>query len=325
MSAERWRIAFLVTPFLLAGACRHLPSAAPPRVTVSFVSSPFLAVTGSSAQARGDSDASGGGLLVIDSTSLRPVVVRTGTSTAAGISLISSFQGGRYHPETIRAIAGDSAVLLTTAGLIARGVQSTSGSMIMLDFQGATPEDLPRLVELFRAIANLAHARTRIPVAVVVPAGDTVSYPTDILSRIADLIVIRLSGEHRQGTPPGPLTTTEFIARAIGTRARVLGPNRLVGELPLYGFRWNSAGAAAPITFSDAQALVASEGGVFRRDQSSQFLTASGREGWTLWVPDARTVEAMIASVTRRGVTRIVLSGIEGADPAIPDRIAALR
>jgi len=261
---------------------------------------------------------------VIDSISLRPVVVRSGNSTASRISLISSFQGDRYHPETIRAISGDSAVLMTTARLIARGVQSTSGSMIMLDFQGATPDDLPRLVELYRAIANLAHSRARIPVAVVVPAGDTVSYPTEVLSRIADLIVIRLSGEHGQGTSPGPLTTPEFITRAIGTRARVLGPQRLVAELPLYGIQWNARRAAAPITFSDAQALVASEAGVFRRDQSSQFLTATGRDGWTLWVPDARTVEAMIASVTRRGVTQIILSGIDGSDPAIPGRIAAL-
>lgn len=151
----------------------------------------------------------------------------------------------------------------------------------------------------------------------VVPPGDTVSYPTSVLARVADILMIRLHGEHRPGTAPGPLASPEFIAREIGLRTRIIGASRLGAELPLFGYRWNGDGSAAPITYVDAQALVRTESGVFTRDPSSQFLTARGRDGWTVFVPDAQTIEAMIGNVKRRGISIVALAGPEGADPAI--------
>jgi hypothetical protein len=59
------------------------------------------------------------------------------------------------------------------------------------------------------------------------------------------------------------------------------------------------------------------EAGVFNRDPASQYLTASGRDGWTIWIPDARTVARMIDAARARGVNIIALTGIAGADPAI--------
>ncbi len=151
----------------------------------------------------------------------------------------------------------------------------------------------------------------------VVPPGDTVSYPTAILARVADVLMIRLHGEHRPGTAAGPPNTPDFIAREIGLRTRAIGATRLGVELPLYGYRWNADGSAFPITYVDAQSLVRAESGVFTRDPVSQFLTASGRDGWTVWIPDARTVQSMTAAVKRRGISIFALAGPEGADPAI--------
>jgi spore germination protein YaaH len=162
------------------------------------------------------------------------------------------------------------------------------------------------------------------PLAVVVPPGDTVSYPTEIIARVADVLVVRLHPEHRQGTAPGPLTSPEMIAREIGHRAKLIGANRLMAELPLFGYRWNADGTAGPITYAEAQSLVIAEAGEFRRDQASQFLVASGRNGWTVWVPDARTIEFMIRAALRSGVREITLAGPVGSDLSIPDRVKAL-
>ncbi len=202
--------------------------------------------------------------------------------------------------------------------LTARSTAVTArGMSVIVDFQGATPTDLPGMVEMVRSIGRFARPAGNRPFAMVVPPGDTVSYPTSILARVADVLIIRLHGEHRPGTAPGPLATPEFIGREIGLRARIIGASRLGAELPLFGYRWNADGTAVSITWFDAQALVRSESGAFTRDASSQFLTARGRDGWTVWVPDARTVQSMVAAVKRRGVTQFALAGVEGADPAL--------
>lgn len=279
-----------------------------------------------------------GRLISLDSISFRPISRPVATSGArdsaipqnldpdvSRLATITTWQGSRYHPESIRALADDSAALASAAGAIAQSASAT-GNGIVLDFQGATPDDLPELVSVIRAVSNAAREQKLTPIGVVVPAGDTLGYPTSILARVADLIIIRLHGEHRPGTRPGPLSSPRWATRHLGIRAVAAGANRLVAELPLFGYRWENDGTASLITYEDAQKLVIAEAGSFRRDPPSQFVTASGRDGWTVWVPDARTVESMISIARQRGVFKFTLAGVNGADAEIWARLpAALR
>lgn len=236
---------------------------------------------------------------------------RTGT----GVVTFTNYQGARYHPEAVRAIAEEPSVIDT----FSRAVVSTAsaGSALLLDFQELSPSDLPRLMDLVRAIGTANRARSRTPLAMIVPAGDTLSYPAALLARVADVIVIRLGIEHRPGTAPGPLATPEFIRRELGSRANGLGATRLGAELPLYGYIWNRVGSARVITYREASNLVLREATSFRRDPASQFLSATGRDGWTVWIPDSRTVRTMIDAAQSRGVNIIALTGLSGADPLI--------
>jgi hypothetical protein len=186
-----------------------------------------------------------------------------------------------------------------------------------VDFQDMAASDLPAFFELVRAMAGASRARSVSPFGIIVPAGDTLAYPASLLSRAADIVVVRLGTEHRPGTPPGPLTSPDFIRRQLGARAIAVGAARLAAELPLYGFIWYRDGSARPITYRDANALLLREAGAFRRDPASQFLTAEGRDGSTLWLPDAQTIDALIRVVQSRGVNTIALSGGNGADPRI--------
>lgn len=304
-----------VACLFLASACRGIPVNERQDLELSAVASPLIDSSDRPAAPSRPFHPTEGGIIVIDSVALRPVVVAKGDSMRTGV--VTTYQGGRYHPETIRALADDSIVLAASA----RSIIATSpgiGTRLMLDFQEITPNDLPALAALVRAIHAEASARgTGRPLGIVVPPGDTVSYPTVVLARLAELIVVRLHGEHRAGTSPGPSATREFIAREIGIRSRAMGTSRLVAELPLFGYRWERDGAARPITYLEARALVVGEAGVFRRDPASRFLTATGRDGWTVWVPDAASVEFMIAAVRQRGINRIVLAGTNGADPGV--------
>lgn len=308
---------------VVASACRGIPVSERRNLDLFAVASPLLGSSDPPASGTPSFYATAGGMIVIDSVALRPVVVTRGVATGAGV--VTTYQGGRYRAETIRALSDDSLVLAASA----RSIIASSpgiGTQLILDFQEITPNDLPALASLVRAIHRAATALgTGRPLGIVVPPGDTVSYPTEVLARLAELIVVRLHGEHRAGTPPGPSATEEFIAREIGMRSRATGTSRLVAELPLFGYRWDRVGTARPITYDEAHALVAGEAGVFRRDPASRFLTATGRDGWTLWVPDAETVEFMITAVRQRGVDRIALAGTNGADPAVRLTVGSLR
>jgi hypothetical protein len=288
------------------GACGRLSSPPIPAPRLWYLASPVLENDSSEA----------GGLVFLDSATFRPVLASRGR----GVATFTSYQGTRYHPDAVRAIAEEPAVLDSFSRTAAASAAS-AGDGLLLDFQGLSPSDLPGFVELVRALGTAARARSLSPFGIIVPAADTLSYPAQVLARVADVIVVRLGTEHRPGTAPGPLATPDFIRRQLGSRATGLGATRIAAEFPLYGYIWNRVGSARIITFREANELILSEGSSFRRDPSSQFLTADGRDGWTIWLPDARTIQSLITAAQSRGVNVIALTGIPGSDPAIAGSI----
>lgn len=322
-----WLTSIAVTA-LLGGsiACGRLPRGAPPSATVWLLPSPTRQEAPESAALPAEVGEFQGTLIVLDSSTLSPVDPSARAAAPAGssrIAMVTTYQGTRYHPESIRALTDDPAAVGALAGRIATAA-AANGTGLFVDFQGATPDEINRTTMMSRAIADSGRAHGLSPIGTVVPPGDTIGYPTAVLARTSDLIIIRLHGEHRAGTAPGPLASPDWIARQIGMRASEIGVNRLVAELPLFGYRWDKNGSVNDITYAEAQKLVRSEAGVFRRDPASGSLVASSvRSGWTIWIGDARTLELLIKTARRAGVRRFVLLSPAGADPDIWTRLPA--
>jgi spore germination protein YaaH len=304
----------------LTVGCGRLPGGSPPPASVWLLHNPDEGVTRVAPSLPAGIAAFVGPLIVVDSESLAPLQGFAGESAPAGtsrVSLVTTYQGTRYHPESIRGLTDDSVASTQFAGAVSR-IAAANSNGIFIDFQGSTPDELTRTTSLLRSLADSARARNLSPIGVIVPPGDTVGYPTAILARTADVIVVRLSGEHRPGTSPGPLASPEWITRQIGLRASKIGVSRLVAELPLFGYLWDADGVVRRITYSEAQALVQRTAGVFRRDAGSGSLTASSaRDGWTIWIGDVQTLERLIGVARRAGVRRFALLGVDGADPEI--------
>ncbi len=307
-------------------ACGRLPRGSPPPATVWLLRNFDEGVTQTAPALPPGIAGFVGPLIVVDSESLAPLPGAGDDHPPPGtsrVALVTTYQGARYHPESIRGLTDDSVAATQFAGAMTRMAAAASNGLF-IDFQGGTPDELTRTTALLRSIADSARARNLSPVGIVVPPGDTVGYPTAILARTADLIVVRLAGEHRSGTAPGPLASPEWITRQIGLRASEIGVSRLVAELPLFGYLWDATGAVRRITYSEAQSLVERQAGVFRRDAASGSLTASSaRDGWTIWIGDAQTLEQLVGVARRAGVKRFALLGVEGADPAIWTQLPA--
>jgi spore germination protein YaaH len=297
-------IALMAICSILA-ACHRIPSTAPPSTALFYLPEPALA------------DA---GLVIIDSTSLRPSLNASGAPTF----LVTNYDNGHYHAATIRAISEDSAVTANAARQVV--LQSGETGPLVLDFQDVAPEQLKSFTNLLRNITAFARGRGRAPVALVVPPQDTLSYPSEILGRVVDVLIVRAFGDHRPGTAPGAPATAEFITRALGPRTKVLGPSRVIAALPLFGYRWERDGTAKAVSYADVSASLNAEASAFRRDPATSFLVATGRDGWTAWVPDGRTIAYLISVVQRRGVSGVALTGLRGAAPDIAQYAAqALR
>jgi hypothetical protein len=279
-------------------SCGRIPAAHEPSFEVWHIASPDE-----------------GDMLVLDSSSLRPVVSRGQLIALDRIVRFSNFQGGRFHPEAVRAIAEDPQVMDGFARTLVRSVPP--GATLLIDLQEMAPDDIRKLSDLVRILSTLSRTLVQSRSAIIVPAGDTVAYPTAVLSRVNDLLMVRLWDEFGPGTRPGPLATPDFIRRKLGVRSTAVGASHVAAYFPLYGYIWNRADSATAITFEEANRLVIREAGAFRRDPSSQFLTATLRDGSTIWVPDAVTVNLLVRSARARGVTIVALSDFRGADPSI--------
>lgn len=279
--------------------------------------------------------------IALDTVSMRPFTLDSrrggelredryecaGHATIAGIdnatarrrvSVVTSFQGSRYHPETVRAIGESPDALSRTAGAIARMAIAGPTRGVLLDFQEMSGEDLPALMEVSRAIADSARALSPDSVGMIIPAADSSGYPGRILGRVADILLVKIFPEHGVGNPAGPIVSVPWFTRQLGTRAGEVGVNRIVAGIPADGVLWNARSGNRRISYAEALRLAESAAVSVVRDPASGNLHAvSTRDGWELWLSDHELIVRLIAEGRRIGVTRFALFGLDGADPKL--------
>jgi len=311
--------ALLIIPFAITG-CLPLPHAvsAPTEMWTIFLPPDSAVEPGAGCSAIVDA------WIALDTISLRPASLgeraRCGASTTATrrIAAVTSFQGSRYHPETIRAIGESPDALSRTAGAIARMATSGPTRGVLLDFQEMSGEDLPTLIEVSRAIADSARALSPELVGMIIPAADSSGYPGRILGRVADILLVKIFPEHGVGNPAGPIVSPPWFARHLGRRAGEVGVTRIVVGIPADGVLWNARGGNRRISYAEALHLAEGAATPLVRDPVSGNLHAvSTRDGWELWVSDHELVLRLISEGRRIGVTRFALFGLEGADPKL--------
>lgn len=253
-------------------------------------------------------DAIVSGWIAIDSSTALPYLAFADTAARAGarrMALVTSWQGERFHPETVRRLAADSALLARAAHEVGTMLAAGNYAGVVLDLEGHAPGDVAALHRVARAFGDAARARQAGPVVMAVPAADTAAYPGQTLATAADLLLVMLYDEHWAGSPPGPVASPEWVRRNLALRIAEVGAARLVAAFPLYGYQWRPGDATAVIGHEDARRIAAEAGVTLRRDPASRTLRArrDGAPGWELWVSDADLVAALVRAAARAGVT----------------------
>jgi spore germination protein YaaH len=243
-------------------------------------------------------------------------------STANGgaaqrLTLVTSWHGERFHPETIRRLGTDAAALSLAASRVGALVAAGNYRGIVLDFEDQSPADLPLTVRVASAFADSAKAHGAAFAAIALPAADTAGYPTRAFIPALDLVVIMLYDEHWSTSAPGPVATPEWVRRTLALRVSDVGASRVVAALPLYGYLWRGTRAAEAVSFADARRAAFEANVELVRDPASLSLHAFQPGSWELWMSDAQLLRALRAEVNSLGVSRIALWRLGLEDPAV--------
>jgi spore germination protein YaaH len=234
-------------------------------------------------------------------------------------ALTTTFVGDQFHPATLRALGADPARRGEAVGELARTLSTAGYRGAVLDFESLAPTDLDTLVIVARAMRDSLHAHGVPVVALAIPAGDTLGYPTRPLLEAVDLLVVMLYDQHWANSPPGPIASPEWARRLLQARTSDAGADRIVAAFPLYGYAWR-AGASDVVGFGDAQRLAGERGLLLTRDPASSTLQAASvapNEPWQTWVSDAVLVDSLIADARGIGVRRFALWRLGLEDPAV--------
>lgn len=268
------------------------------------------------------------GFITLDSASLRPVMLfgdtamtsNAGDSGTTGnvryMALVTTYEGRRFHPETIRILAENSVERAHAAAAVGTMAGKAGYRGLILDFEELTPADLDGLIRVAKEIADSARAHGISSIAMAVPATDTVGYPARPLLSAADVLVVMLYDQHWSTSPPGPVAAPNWVARALGMRVGEVGPSRLVAALPTYGYQWRGDSATAVVSFAGAEELARSAHVPLVRDPASATLHAESPL-WSVWVSDATLLDSLVSGARTLGVTKFALWRLGLEDPKV--------
>ncbi len=309
---------------LLLAACAHFPSQPQGEPDYWGFTGPWDKRSDASVEQHGASLARViTGWIALDTTSLLPVplyhdsIGRNPAVSPRAMALITSYHGGRFHPEIIRGLGDNAEATGVTAGAIASLVDSSRYRGVVMDFEGMTPRDLDQLLAFTRAVADSVRAHGVGTVVIAVPAGDTAAYPAALLLQSADFIMPILYDQHWSASPPGPIASPEWVTRNLGTRVAEVGAARIVAAFPLYGYRWRKTAETEIIGFDDARRLTTMTGTALTRDHASATLHALSPEGWELWVSDRVLLETLVRQARQIGVRTFALWRLGLEDQAV--------
>jgi spore germination protein YaaH len=257
---------------------------------------------------------------VIDSATYRPVRPYSDTThlppTTARLAFVTTYQGGRHRPETIRGLASDPGAARHAASLVIAEAVANGYSGIVLDFAGMTARDLDGLMTVASVMTDSAHGHGIRPVVIAVPAADTAGYPGQLLASISDFLLVLSYDQHAQGTAPGSPASPEWFGQKLRARAAEAGSNKIIAAVPVDGYRWVRYGDASRITFAEANQMLQRTGSRIERDPVTHTLHANIADT-EIWVSDRRLVDILVRDARRMGVNRFVLWRLGGEDPLL--------
>jgi hypothetical protein len=239
-------------------------------------------------------------------------------STRAGVLTFGGADRG--SAAVLRVLEADSAGRRAAATDLRRAMPPSTRALLIAP--GAVgPRDVSALAVTVNELAAAVRAGGVAEVLVIVAGGDTVAYPSRLLARVSDALVITF--DPPAPITPGPPVRVEDMRRIIGLRASEVGRARLIVMLPVHGLAWPRDSLPRTISFEEGTQLAARWRATLRRDAATDALYARSPDHGELWLADGRLVARLAREARVMGIRRFAVVLGAGEDSAVADSLAA--
>jgi hypothetical protein len=146
-----------------------------------------------------------------------------------------------------------SAVRQKLIGDIAEASAGFDG--VQIDFESVHPDDAKAF---FSFLTSLKSAIGSKILSVAVPARTRLikdAFDYEVLSGIADRLIIMAYDEHWKGSNPGPVASIEWCGKVAKYTRTVIPREKLVMGVPLYGRSWQNNNYSKEMNYSDVSKL----------------------------------------------------------------------
>ena len=254
---------------------------------------------------------------------------------AAGVAIIPLVVNKDVDPDVGHAILSDPARRAALARNLVNEAKTFGYAGFQLDFEQIPWTDRDLLTALVQDCANAFHpAGLNLSIAVIprLPGDDTASgtlldyfhqwsgaYDFAALARAADFLSFMTYDEHNGVTPPGPVSGTPWMRRALEFSMQGVPPEKGTIGLPTYYHDWTGVGRLTSSSYADALILAQTYGATPTFDGSEEemhFGYSAYGVHHELWIQSTDTLRRKLPLMYEYGLKGISVWRLGFEDPS---------
>jgi len=263
---------------------------------------------------------------------------------ASGVAIIPLVVNKDVDPGVGHAILADPARRAALASNLVNEAKTYGYAGFQLDFEQIPWTDRDLLTALVQDCAGAFHpAGLNLSIAVIprLPGDDSASgalldyfhqwsgaYDFAGLAKVADFLSFMTYDEHNGVTPPGAVSGTPWIRRALEFSMQGVPPEKATLGLPTYYHDWTGVGSLTSSSYADAMILAQQHGATPAFDPTEEELHF-GYDAWgvhhELWIQSTDTLRRKLALMYEYGLKGISVWRLGFEDPSFWSLIPARR
>ena len=263
---------------------------------------------------------------------------------AGGVAIIPLVVNKDVDPDVGHAIISDPARRAALAHNLVNEAKAYGYAGFQLDFEQIPWTDRDLLTALVQDCAGAFHAAgLNLSIAVIprLPGDDSAAgalldyfhqwsgaYDFAALAKSADFLSFMTYDEHNGVTPPGPVSGTPWMRRALEFSMQGVPPEKATLGLPTYYHDWTGVGYLTSSSYADAMTLAQQYGATPTMDPTEEEMhfayDAYGRHH-ELWIQSTATLQRKLPLMYEFGLKGISVWRLGFEDPSFWDLIPARR
>ncbi|HET9849616.1 MAG TPA: glycosyl hydrolase family 18 protein [Candidatus Dormibacteraeota bacterium] len=263
---------------------------------------------------------------------------------ASGIAIIPLVVNKDVDPGVGQAILADPARRAALARNLVNEAKTYGYAGFQLDFEQIPWTDRDLLTALVQDCASAFHAAgLNLSIAVIprLPGDDSASgglldyfhqwsgaYDFAALARSADFLSFMTYDEHNGATPPGPVSGTPWMRKALEFSMQGVPPEKATLGLPTYYHDWTGVGYLTSSSYADAMTL-AQQHGVAPVVDPTEDEMHFGYDAWgvhhELWIQSTDTLQRKLPLMYEYGMKGVSVWRLGFEDASFWNLIPARR